>query len=62
MDVYVFSVLKRYMSHPYERVVLEREGQRVTVECLMSMLRTSHEYLFGRTWQHAFRGYGFGRR
>ena len=62
LDVYVFSALKRYMCHAYERVVLEREGQRATVECLLSMLLTADEYLFGRSWQHAFRGCGFGAR
>ena len=62
LDVYVFSALKRYMSHAHERVVLQREVQRDTIECLISMLRTAHEYLFGCTWQHAFRGCGFGVR
>ena len=30
LDVYVFSALKRYMSHAHERAVLQREGQRET--------------------------------
>ena len=59
--VCVSQALKWQRSHAYARVVFERGGLRDTVLCLWSMLPMVHRYFSGRTWQHAFRGCGFGK-
>ena len=62
LDIFVFSALKGYIKDAYERWMLREEGGTRTETFVSEILRTTDEYLFGRTWKSAFRGCGFGNR
>ena len=60
LDAFVFASLKRQVTHTYERLILNSDGEKRTELFVIELLRTARACLFEQDWLRAFRGCGFG--
>ena len=60
LGAFVFASLKRHITHTYERLVLEGDGEKCTERFVIELLHTASAYFFEQDWTCAFHGCGFG--